>query len=296
MWLITLLLIADSTQRLRVRVAPRESLHVDVVGPAAGAPVVLVPGLFGSVYGFRQVVPPLAAQGYRTIVIEPLGIGSSSRPSRADYSLTAQADRLAAVLDTLAVGPALLVAHSLGGSMALRLAYRRPDLVRGVVLLEGGPAEAATTPGFRRALRFAPWIKLFGGVRRVRAAMRRSLVAASGDTSWVTDSVVAGYTAAAAADLDATLLAYLAMAEAREPERLADRLGDVHTPVRLLLGTAPHAGVPPRAERELLRARLARFAEDTVGGAGHYLHEERPMAVVAAMARMPGATLPVEAP
>jgi len=286
MWLIALLLVADSTAILRVSVAPLESLHVVVVGPAEGLPVVLVPGLFGSVYGFRQVVPLLTAAGYRTIVVEPLGIGSSSRPPRADYSLTAQADRLAAVLDTLGIGPALLVAHSLGGSMALRLAYRRPDLVRGVVLLEGGPAEAAATVGFRRAMRLAPWVKLFGGVRRIRRAVHRSLVAASGDTSWVTDEVVAAYTAGAAADLDATLRAYLGMVEAREPERLALRLGDVQVPVRLVLGAAPHAGGPEPAERELLRARLPWFAEDTVGGAGHYLHEERPGAVLAAVGRV----------
>ncbi|MGH7646395.1 MAG: alpha/beta fold hydrolase, partial [Gemmatimonadales bacterium] len=80
MWFIALLLVADSTSLLRVLVAPRESLHVVVAGPASGAPIVLVPGLFGSVYGFRHVVPLLTAAGYRTIVIEPLGIGSSSRP------------------------------------------------------------------------------------------------------------------------------------------------------------------------------------------------------------------------
>ncbi|MGH7674565.1 MAG: alpha/beta fold hydrolase [Gemmatimonadales bacterium] len=288
MWLLALMLVADSAASLRVPVAARESLHVVVAGSSDGPPVVVVPGLFGSVYGFRHVVPLLTAAGYRTIVIEPLGIGSSSRPPRSNYSLTAQADRLGAVLDTLGVGPAWLVAHSLGGSMALRLAYRRPDLVRGVVLLEGGPAEAAATAGFRRAMRLAPWVKRFGGVRRIQRAMHRSLVAASGDTTWVTDEVVAAYTAGAAADLDATLRAYLGMVEAREPERLAPRLGDVRVPVRLVLGAAAHTGGPGRAERELMRARLPRFAEDTVSGAGHYLHEERAGAVVEAVQRMAG--------
>src|SRR5438132_10069717 len=35
----------------------------------------------------------------------------------------------------------LLVAHSIGGSEAFRLAYYRPDLVRGLVSIEGGPTE-----------------------------------------------------------------------------------------------------------------------------------------------------------
>src|SRR5207249_11157729 len=62
----------------------------------------------------------------------------------------------------------LFRSHSMGGSEAFRLAYRRPDLVRGMISIEGGPTEAAVTPAFKRALRFAPWTKLFGGVKLVR--------------------------------------------------------------------------------------------------------------------------------
>ncbi len=248
-----------------------------------GQPVVLIPGLFGSRFGFRQVVPLLAGTGYRVIVIEPLGIGSSARPGDGDYSLTAQADRIGAVLDTLGVRDAVIVAHSLGASMAYRLAYRRPELVHGIVSLEGGPAEAAATPSFRRAMRFAPWIKWFGGIRRVRKAIRSGLLAASGDTSWVTDSVVDAYTAGAAADLDGTLKAFLHMAEAREPERLAPHLAAIRCPVRLLLGTARHeSGVPPRDVEEL-RDSLRSFSIDSVPGSGHYIHEEQPQAVLAAV-------------
>jgi len=285
MWIVALfLLAADSTAELRVPVARAESLQVSVTGH--GQPVVLIPGLFGSRFGFRHVVPLLAGAGYRVIVIEPLGIGSSARPEDGDYSLTAQADRIAAVLDTLAVRDAVIVAHSLGASMAYRLAYRRPELVHAIVSLEGGPAEAAATPSFRRAMRFAPWIKWFGGIRRIRKAIRSGLVAASGDTSWVTDSVVDAYTAGAAADLDGTLKAFLRMAEARERDQLAPHLGAIRCPVRLLLGTAAHeGGVPPGAVDEL-RAGLPSLAVDSVPGSGHYIYEEQPGAVVLAVERV----------
>jgi len=264
-----------------VPVAPAESLQVSVTGD--GQPVVLIPGLFGSRFGFRHVVPLLAGAGYRVIVIEPLGIGSSARPEDGDYSLTAQADRIGTVLDTLAVRDAVIVAHSIGASMAYRLAYRRPELVRAIVSLEGGPAEAAATPGFRRAMRFAPWIKWFGGMRRIRGTIKTSLVAASGDTSWVTDSVVNGYTAGAAADLDGTLKAFLRMAEAREPERLEPHLAAIRCPVRLLVGTAPHQGGVPRGDVDELRAHLPVFTIDSVFGSGHYVYEEQPGSVLAAV-------------
>ena len=259
-------------------------MQVSVTG--AGRAVVLIPGLFGSRFGFRNVVPRLTEAGYRVIVIEPLGIGSSARPEDSDYSLTAQAHRIAAVLDTLGVRAAVVVAHSLGASMAYRLAYQRPDLVGGIVSLEGGPAEAAATPSFRRAMRFAPWIKWFGGIGRIRVKIRSGLVAASGDTSWITDSVVAAYTAGAAADLDGTLKAFVRMAKAREPERLAPHLGDIRCPVRLLLGTAPHEGGVPAGDLDALRSGLRSLSIGSVPGSGLYIYEEQPQAVVDAVKGM----------
>src|SRR5207247_6874619 len=171
--------------------------------------------------------------GHETIVIEPLGIGSSSRPERSDYSLTAQADRVAAAMDSLGLSQTVVVAHSAGGSVALRLAYRRPELVRALVSIEGGPTETLTTPEFRRAMRLAPWIKVFGGIKLIRWKIRGMLISSSGDASWVTDDVVRGYTADAAKNLDGTLKAYLAMA--RSEEHTSELQSRVDLVCRLLL-------------------------------------------------------------
>jgi pimeloyl-ACP methyl ester carboxylesterase len=280
-WWLLAVLLADSTRSVEVPLGPAESLHVEIRG--AGEPVVLIPGLFGSAFAFRTLVPLLTARGYRTIVIEPLGIGASTRPPKADYSLTAQANRLAAVLDTLHVRQALVVGHSVGGSEGFRLAYLRPDLVRALISLEGGPAETAVTPAFKRAMRFAPWIKLLGGIRLIRWKIRNMLVASSGDSTWVTDDVVEGYTAAAARDLDATLKAFLAMAASREREKLRPHLGEIRCPVRLVVGGARHDGDVGAEEIVLLERTLQQFALDSIPGAGHFVYEERPDAVLAVM-------------
>ena len=302
MWFLAALVIADSApppppfpapQSFMVALSRTESLSVETVG--RGDTVVIIPGLFGSVYGFRTLVPLLADAGYRAIVIEPLGIGSSARPEKANYSLTAQADRIAAVLDSLHVEAALVIAHSIGGSEAFRLAYRRPDLVRGLLSIEGGPTETATTPAFKRALRFAPWIKLFGGIRLIRRKIRGLLIDSSGDSSWVTDDVVAGYTAGAARNLDATLKAYIAMANAREPIKLAPHLAEVPCPVRLLVGGVRHDGDVGATEVQLLARSLHSFAIDSVPGAGHFIYEEQPDAVLAALARLKASVTPARA-
>lgn len=283
-WLVALgavVLLGDAPESFRVPVAPAESLAVTRTG--AGPPVVLVPGLFGSAYTFRALLPLLAESGFQAIVIEPLGVGGSSRPAGANYSLSAQADRLANVLDQLGVPSSVVVAHAVGAAIVYRLAYRRPDLVGAIVSLEGGPAESAATPGMRRAMKLAPWLKWMGGVDLVRAQIHRYLLAESGDTSWVSDRVVQGYTADAAADLDATLRTYRAIADAQEPEPLELHLAEIRCPVRLLLGGHPHGSRPGTNDIERLRRTLPAFAADTIPGVGHFLHEERPRVVLDAI-------------
>src|SRR5947199_1773777 len=136
MWLLTLALVADTVHTFSLALSAAESVAVTVTG--TGRPVVLVPGLFGSAFGYRAVIPLLTAAGYRAIVVEPLGIGSSARPEQADYSLTAQADRIAAALDRLRVRRAIVVAQSLWAVMAFRVAYRRTDIIVGCTLVVRG--------------------------------------------------------------------------------------------------------------------------------------------------------------
>ena len=268
-----------------VVVAPAETVHVEA-WPGNGRPVVVIPGLFGATFAFRKVTPLLAAEGYRPIVIEPLGTGSSSRPEKADYTLAAQSRRIAAVLDSLHSASVLIVAHSLGASMAFRLAIDRPDLVGGIVSLEGGPTEDAMTPVFRHAMRYVPWVKVFGGITLIRRKIHSMLLASAGDPSWVTDGVVLAYTLGEARNLDATLKAFLAMSRAREPVKLVPRLSDVVCPVTLMVGTAHHDGDVPPEEVALMGRAIRSFAVDSEPGAGHYLQEERPAAVVSAVAQL----------
>ena len=284
MLLLALLLLGDSATVLNVPVAPAETLSVSVSGH--GDPVVLLPGMFGAAFGFRQLNQLIVAEGFQAIVVEPLGIGRSGRPRDADYSLASQAARVAAVLDTLDLEHVTVIAHSVGAAIAYRLAVQRPDLVTGIISVEGGPAEAAATPGFRRMMRFAPLMRVFGGKDLVRRQVYQTLLAASGDRSWVNEEVVDGYTTDAARDFGATLDAYKGMAKSREPWSLAARLGEINCPVVLMLGTAPHNGAVPPEEIALLRDSLPDFTVDSVPGVGHYVFEEQPSAVIEAMARL----------
>ena len=231
--LLLTLLVAQSAPQLPNTpfLAPSDTMHATVSG--RGEPVVLVPGLLGSGFAFRKVVHLLNEAGFRTVVVDLLGTGRSTRSRAADYSLEAQAGRIAFVLDTLGVTNARVVAHAIGGSIVMRMTLQRPDLVSALLLLlEAGPAESAATDGLRKALKFGPLIKLLGA-GPVKGRMRDQMVEASGDPSWVEADVVEGYARGTVEDLGATLDVFRAMSSAREPEALAPRLAEIREPVRL---------------------------------------------------------------
>ena len=284
--LLFILAVPDTVEIVHIPVAHAESLAVTVQG--TGQPVVLIPGLFGSSFGYRHVMASLAAAGYRAVGVEPLGMGISSRPRDADYSLTAQADRVAAVLDSLSISGAVFVGHSLGASIAMRVAYRRSDLVRGIVSIEGGPGETATTDGFRRWMRFAPVARMLDARRIMQQMLYREMQELSYDGSWVDRDIVRSYTAGLVADYRATIGAYQQMARSEEPERLGDHLAQIACPVALLIGEVEHDSGPQPAEVQLLSDRLASFVVDTVQRSGYFIQEEQPVAVVDAVQSIDG--------
>jgi pimeloyl-ACP methyl ester carboxylesterase len=248
---------------------------------------VLLPGIFGGAYGYRTITAPLVERGFRCIIVEPLGYGWSSHPEKADYSFTAQAARVGHALDSLGITGALFVAQSSGAAIAFRLAIARPDLVRGLLSLDGGPAETAATPGMKKAFKLGGFVaKLAMDESKLRHDVRREIVRNSGDTTWITDAVIRQYTAGQTADLSGSIDAFERMSKSTAPEPVTDRLRQFTGPVRLLVGQVKHPAEVPEEQRELLRERLRDFAADTIAGSGQYINEERPAVVVDAVAKL----------
>jgi pimeloyl-ACP methyl ester carboxylesterase len=257
---------------------------VAVTRAGSGPPVVIVPGMLGGAHSFRHVTAQLSRAGRNVVVVEPLGTGASGRAKGGDYSLTAHAARTAEVLDGLGVRGAVVVCHSLGSSIALRLAASRPDLVTRVVSINGGLAERAGTDGLRSALRFAPMIRVAGS-GLARRHIRSGLVNSSADPAWVTDDVVLAYTRSHSEDFGGVLRVLRGYADAVEPDSMAPRLAQVRAPMHLLIGAAPGNDGVPAAEIATLERLLPGFSRESVTGAGSYIQEERPEVVVDAVLR-----------
>lgn len=265
----------------RIVVAPAETLAVTITGE--GDPILVIPGLLGSAFGFRKVIAELEAEGMQAIVVDPLGTGGSSRPRDADYSLESQASRIAAAADSLELHGALVLTHTVGASITYRLAIQRPDLVAGIVSINGGPAESAGTPGLRMALSFAPLAKLFGGEDLLRSKVQEGLRESSADDSWVTEEVVDRYAAPYGEGGTEALRAMRSIASAEEPHPLAPRLDQITVPVVLLIGTGSPTEVVEADEISVLADRLPALQVDTVPDAGQYIQEERPSRVMTAI-------------
>ncbi|MFK4067004.1 alpha/beta fold hydrolase [Streptomyces sp. NPDC029674] len=92
-------------------------------------------GAASTVYHAHIAARPELA-GRRSLFVDLPGHGLSDRPADFGYTLEDHAEALAAALDEAHVVGAEIVAHSMGGSVAIVLARRRPDLVTRLVLTE----------------------------------------------------------------------------------------------------------------------------------------------------------------
>ena len=281
--ILLLLAIGSGSASTVLEVAPSEELTVSIEGPTDGEPVVLIPGLSGCSYGFRKLAPLLHDQGLRTIIIEPLAVGESSRPSGADYTMTAQAARIGAVLDDLEIENAVFVAQGIGGAMIYRLAVERPELLAGIVSIEGGSAEAAISPNNRNTLKVAKVLARMGGKGLLRDRYAENLKKSSGDPSWVDRRTVGRYFRGTGRDIPAALGVMVAMTEQTEPWTMTPRLPEIRIPVLVLLGAAPHEAELTSEDIEVLRQGLAHVEFREVPGAGHFIYEEQPQVVAEAV-------------
>jgi len=112
-----------------------QGVHVLARGPEAAPPVLMIHGASANAREFTSSFAPRLEDSLRLLMADRPGHGWSDRFDGAER-LGAQARQMAGVLDQLAPGQkAVIVGHSFGGAVALRLALDRPDLVAGLVLL-----------------------------------------------------------------------------------------------------------------------------------------------------------------
>jgi pimeloyl-ACP methyl ester carboxylesterase len=130
-----------------------------------GPAILLIHGITSSSDTWDRVFEPLAER-FTVVAPDLIGHGQSAKP-RGDYSMGAYASGLRDLLVALEIDSATFVGHSLGGGIAMQLAYQHPELCERLVLVSSGGLgpevslmlRAATLPGSQLVI---PWMTKAG--------------------------------------------------------------------------------------------------------------------------------------
>jgi len=121
--------------------------------PGRGAPLVALHGLTSTYVSFMGVAERLA--GRRPLFAPDLrGRGDSDKPS-GPYGMAQHSRDVACAMRALGLGPSVIVGHSMGAFIAAALAASKPELVAGLILVDGGfaiPMSEATRQAFDSGL------------------------------------------------------------------------------------------------------------------------------------------------
>ncbi|MFE2373717.1 alpha/beta fold hydrolase [Streptomyces sp. NPDC059398] len=265
-------------------------LHAVEGGHPSGPAVVLLAGFPQTWWAWRSAMPELARR-YRVIAIDLPGQGHSERP-HGSYDTHTVASRVQAAVTALDVEKYWLVAHDIGAWVAFSLALTYEEHLHGVALLDAGipgvslPEAIPTDPGlawktWHFAFHLVPDLPetLLAGRERDYVGWFLKTKALSPDT--YDSAEIDHYAASVAAEggLRASLAYYRDAAESAR--RNHDALGRRQVTVPVLGISSSHGSIPDMA------ASLAPWAENTTGtviqGAGHFIPDEQPGAVVDAL-------------
>ncbi|MGH7335233.1 MAG: alpha/beta fold hydrolase [Candidatus Rokuibacteriota bacterium] len=129
----------------RVAVAPGVTLHVERRdGDPTAAPFVLVHGLASNVRLWDAVAERLHARGHTVIALDQRGHGRSDAP-QGEYGNDIAVRDLRALIGALGLGRPVLAGQSWGANVVLELAWRHPEIARGIVCVDGGIIELANS-------------------------------------------------------------------------------------------------------------------------------------------------------
>jgi pimeloyl-ACP methyl ester carboxylesterase len=129
-----------------------------------GSPVVLLHGIGRTGSVWQNVVKDLRKYQYHIVAFDLLGFGQSPKPGYIDYTVD---DHAKAVINSLQKmkkeKPFVIVGHSMGCLIAVRVARLRPDLVKHLVLYEmplyeGLPEKRMYKLRLNIYLRFYQWV------------------------------------------------------------------------------------------------------------------------------------------
>ncbi|MDP9347691.1 MAG: alpha/beta fold hydrolase [Gemmatimonadota bacterium] len=263
---------------MQSRLAEVDGIRMRWEEQGEGQPVILLHGIPTCPALWRHVMPRL--EGARALAWEMVGYGASIPEGRdRDISVSRQADYLAAWMRQTGLERAVLVGHDLGGGVAQILAVRRPELVRGLVLMNSICYDSWPILSVKL-------LRALGGVverlPEPTAALNIGTLLFRGhdDRRCARESFRQHYRHYASHGGAAALIRQIRSLDVGDTLAVADRIPDLRVPARLVWGAADQfqkIGYGYRLAYEL-RAPI-----DRIEGGKHFVPEDHAGRVAAAI-------------
>jgi pimeloyl-ACP methyl ester carboxylesterase len=254
-----------------------DGAEVNYVEAGAGFPVVLIHGFGYSHHTWRFNQPALAGR-YRAVALDLPGFGASARTRLPRFAIRTQARAVRDFIRELGIDRAHVVGHSLGGTIALRLALDHPEAVARLVVVDS-PLTAARFPYglLRRAAGLGPVgpavFKALFYYGFASGYLLRSGLARSYGPDPVPEGLPAYFEGLYRVRGSADTLVAILKSPPVDPYLEAD-LPDLRVPLLAVWGGADRV-VPPRVA-DRLRQLVPAARVEVLPGAGHSPHETRP--------------------
>lgn len=256
-------------QGRRLRVTPHDWYVIDT-GPRDAPVLLLLHGAGGSGHSFRALIPLLSGR-YRVIVPDLPGQGCTRAGGMRRLGLDAMAEDVTRLCLSAGFAPHVVLGHSAGAAIALRMADLLP--LKGIAGINAAlgtfdGAAGVMFPLMARVLAATPFVgtavsKLWG-----HPATVNKLLAGTGSPL---DPAGQAQYLALVRDADHVSGTLGMMAQWRL-EGLMARLPSLTTPV-LLIASDGDTAVPPAVSRDAV-AHMPSASYAEISGYGHLLHEE----------------------
>ncbi|MDB5668255.1 MAG: alpha/beta hydrolase [Alphaproteobacteria bacterium] len=154
---------------------------VQVVG--SGPDVLLVPGLASGRHVWRRAVA--AVPGYRYHLLQVAGFAGDPARGNSDGPVVAPlVEEIARYVEASGIGRAAVIGHSMGGTLGMMLAARRPELVERLMVVDMTPQPAS----------------LYGGAMGSQLARGLQSMVSSREGRQLLSSIISAFTPPAAGD------------------------------------------------------------------------------------------------
>jgi pimeloyl-ACP methyl ester carboxylesterase len=253
----------------------------------AGPVLLLVHGIAGGYENWRDVIDPLSRR--YTVVAPDLPGHGASAAGNGDYSIGGLAVGLRDLLVALGHERATLVGHSLGGGIAMQLAYQFPELAERLVLVSSGGLgpevslilRAAALPGSELCIRATAQTANWAG-----GAVGRGLAKVGLRPTTDVAEVARGYASLADPDRRAAFLATLRSVINVGGQRIdaSDRMY-LAAGIPLLIVWGARDPIIPVSHGERAHKAIAGSRREIFDGVGHIPQLEAPARFVEVLER-----------